>query len=130
MAQAPQPPHKPAAPPPPLKTRADDHPPPAVGGGHVAKTGEDPKLDDHRPIIGVKGHPIEDGSRDPDTIAETQRRRSAEMEKKGIEAWKAEHDERSEEEKRGHTVVPPPAIPRADAPPQIEGAKHEDHQAP
>ena len=127
MAQAPQPPHKTGAQPPqqqPQKTGAQ--PPAVTRSADVAKTGEDPKRDaDDRPIIGVKGHPIEDGSRDPDTIAEEQRRRSAEMEKKGIEAWKAEHDERSEEEKRGQTVVPPPAIPRADAPPQIEGAKQE-----
>jgi hypothetical protein len=95
MATTPQPPHKPA-PPPPLKTRADDHPPPAVGGGHVAKTGEPEPVTDDRPTIGVKGIPIEDGERDPDTIAEEQRRRSAEMEAMGVEAWKAAHDERSE----------------------------------
>jgi hypothetical protein len=32
------------------------------------------------PTIGVKGEPIEDGERDPDTIAEEQRRRSDETE--------------------------------------------------
>jgi len=115
MATTPQPPHKPPTPPPPpLKTRADDHPPPAVGGGHLAKQDED-KRDDResaRPTIGVKGTPIEDGSRDPDTIAEEQRRRSADMEKEGIEAWKARHDDRSEEEKRGAAV---------------EGVKHVEH---
>src|SRR4029077_13523106 len=70
MATTPQSPHKPPPPPPPLKTRADDHPPPAVSGGHLTKQDE-AKLDDResaRPIIGVKGTPIEDGSRDPDTI--------------------------------------------------------------
>ena len=36
--------------------------------------------DEVRPTIGVKGEPIEDGERDPDTIAEEQRRRSAEYE--------------------------------------------------
>jgi hypothetical protein len=32
------------------------------------------------PTIGVKGEPIDDGERDPDTIAEEQRRRSDETE--------------------------------------------------
>jgi hypothetical protein len=120
MATAPQPPHRPPPPPPP-KTRADDHPPPAVGGGHLAKTGDDKSATDDRPTIGVRGEPIEDGSRDPGTIAEEQRRRSAEIEAMGVEAWKDAHDTRSAEDKaRSHSPV-------------VEGGEHkrvENHKAP
>ena len=111
MAQAPQTPHKPAAsqphqaPKPPDKKDDKNHEdkhghtlrdpaegqPPAVLGEHTDHPRETP-----RQTIGVKGLPIEDGERDPDTIAEEQRRRSAEMEAMGVEAWKAAHDERSE----------------------------------
>jgi cell wall assembly regulator SMI1 len=41
------------------------------------------------------------------------------METKGIEAWKAEHDDRSEEEKRGASVE---GVKRIE--------KHENHKAP
>ena len=34
--------------------------------------------------VGVKGEPIEDGERDPDTIAEEQRRRSEDMQAEGV----------------------------------------------
>ena len=123
MAQAPQPPHKPAAPqpqpqhkpPPPLRDPAEGKSP-AIGGGHLAKT-DDPRVDERdrtlRPgdpqPIGVSGRLIEDGERDPDTVAEEQRARSAEIEAMGVEAWKNSIDERSEEEKSEHpTVLPPP----------------------
>jgi hypothetical protein len=45
------------------------------------------------------GEPIEDGERDPDTIAEEQRRRAEEMDKEGVEPWKARHDNRPDDEK-------------------------------
>jgi hypothetical protein len=45
------------------------------------------------------GEPIEDGERDPDTIAEEQRRRSEEIEKEGVEPWKAKRDQRPDNEK-------------------------------
>ena len=117
MAQAPQPPHrpapgpaKPAAPPPPLKDPAEGKSP-AIGGGHLTKTGDDPHVEDRnrRPgdpqPIGVAGLLIEDGSRDPGTVAEEQRLRSAEIEAMGVEAWKDSIDERSDEEKREHPTV-------------------------
>jgi hypothetical protein len=90
--------------------------PPAVLGGNVTKHDEEER-DRQRPTIGVKGEPIEDGERDPDTIAEEQRRRSAEMEAKGVEPWKDEHDERTREEREGHR--------------RVEGAQArlEDHKA-
>ena len=124
MAQAPQPPHKPAAPPPPLKDPAAGKPP-AVGGGHLAKTDEELRREQdkdrgpggYRPTIGVKGEPIEDGERDPDTIAEEQRRRSAEIEAHGVHAWIEAHDERTAEEKGEHK--------------HVEGTKKlENHKAP
>jgi hypothetical protein len=45
------------------------------------------------------GEPIEDGERDPDTIAEEQRRRSEEIDKEGVEKWKAKRDERPDDER-------------------------------
>ena len=126
MAQAPQPPHKPAQhqpPPPPKPGDKNDKlhqqgdfkeghaplrdptegKPPAVAGGFVQPYADDrfpidPKLG-RRPTIGVKGEPIEDGERDPDTIAEEQRRRSEEMQAVGVERWMYDHDTRSAEEK-------------------------------
>ena len=47
--------------------------------------------------LGVRGEPIEDGERDPDTIAEEQRRRSEEMQAEGLN-WMASRDSRSEQE--------------------------------
>ena len=49
---------------------------------------------------GVKGEHIEDGERDPDTIAEEQRRRSTEMEAVGVDAYMKAHSTRIEEEDR------------------------------
>ena len=94
MATAPQPPHKPAAPQPHQtpkpsdkkddKNHEDKH-------GHTlrdpaegkppAVLGEQQGRDTPRQTIGVKGEPIEDGERDPDTVPEEQRRRAAEMER-------------------------------------------------
>jgi hypothetical protein len=45
------------------------------------------------------GKPIEDGERDPDTIAEEQRRRAEEIDREGVEPWKAKRDERPDDEK-------------------------------
>ena len=120
MAQAPQPPHKPAPhtpppaakPHPPLKDPAEGKPP-AIGGGHLARTGEDPHVDDRdrRPgdpqPLGVSGLLIEDGERDPGTVAEEQRARSAEIEAMGVEAWKDAHDERGDEERAAHPTIAP-----------------------
>lgn len=98
MATPPQPPPKPAPPhqPPPLKDPAAGTPP-AIIGGQVIRPEDEPG----RPqvTIGVSGKPIEDGERDPDTIAEEQRRRSAEMEKEGVFAWMDRHDSRTPEER-------------------------------
>ena len=162
MAQAPQPPHKPAPPqqhqapkPPapkpgdkddkihqqgdfkeghaPLKDPAEGKPP-AIGGGHLAKTGE-PHVDERdRPLrpgdpqpIGVSGQLIEDGERDPGTVAEEQRARSAEIEAMGVEAWKDSIDERSDEEKAAHpTVAPAPQRFGSDEP-LPEGQRRVEH---
>lgn len=40
-----------------------------------------------------------------ETIADEQRKRSEEMASMGVEQWKAEHDERTEEEKAGKQVT-------------------------
>ena len=48
--------------------------------------------------VGVRGEPIEDGERDPDTIAEEQRRRSEDMQAEGVQTWMAQRDSRSEQE--------------------------------
>jgi hypothetical protein len=68
----------------------------AQGGGDFQGQAEAQQA----PVIGVRGEPIEDGERDPGTIAEEQRRRSEEMNEMGIHAWVAAHDSRTEEEKR------------------------------
>jgi hypothetical protein len=39
------------------------------------------------------------------TIADEQRERSEEIAREGVEAWKAKHDERTEEEKKGRVVT-------------------------
>ena len=56
-----------------------------------------PGQEEVRPTIGVKGEPIEDGERDPDTIAEEQRRRSAEYEAnigRDVQAARADDERR------------------------------------
>ena len=167
MAQAPQPPHKPAPPqqhqapkpgdkPPapkpgdkndklhqqgefkeghaPLRDPAEGKPP-AVGGGHLTDP-RDPRVDERdrtfRPgdpqPIGVSGLLIEDGERDPGTVAEEQRIRSAEIEAMGVEAYKDSIDERSEEEKSEHpTVLPPPQRYGSDDEPLPEGQRRVEH---
>jgi hypothetical protein len=39
------------------------------------------------------------------TIADEQRERSEEIQREGVEAWKAKHDERTEDEKKGRVVT-------------------------
>ena len=104
---------------------------PAIGGGHLT----DPRVDERdrtfRPgdpqPIGVSGLLIEDGERDPGTVAEEQRARSAEIEAMGVEAWKASIDERPEEEKLAHpTVVPAPQRYGSDEP-APEGQRRVEH---
>lgn len=61
------------------------------------------------PLIGargVKGEHIEDGERDPDTIAEEQRRRSAEMEAMGVDAYMKAHSTQIPVEDHFPKVVP------------------------
>jgi hypothetical protein len=51
----------------------------------------------------------EPGKREPPppvkTIADEQRERSDEIAREGVEAWKAKHDERTEDEKKGRVVT-------------------------
>jgi hypothetical protein len=39
------------------------------------------------------------------TIADEQRERSDEIQREGVEAWKAKHDERTEDDKKGRVVT-------------------------
>jgi hypothetical protein len=39
------------------------------------------------------------------TIADEQRQRSEDIQREGVEAWKAKHDERTEDEKKGRVVT-------------------------
>jgi translation initiation factor IF-2 len=39
------------------------------------------------------------------TIADEQRERSEEIQREGVEAWKAKHDERTEDDKKGRVVT-------------------------
>ncbi len=76
MAQTPQAPVK----------QPESHSPPATQHKVVGEAGAlvmpvaEPAVGKPTPTIGVKGEPIEDGERDPVTIAEEQRRRSKEYE--------------------------------------------------
>jgi hypothetical protein len=94
MAQAPTPHHDPAPPAPPKGTTVLPLATPAKGD-------EKP-----RPIIGVRGEEIDDGERDPDTIAEEQRRRSDEMQKVGVDAYMKAHSTPIAEEDKFKKVVP------------------------
>ena len=94
MASTPHPPPKPEPPKP---------PPPAAHAAASLAPGM---------TIGVKGEPIEDGERDPDTIAEEQRRRSAEIEAMGPAAYMAAHSSPAPEEPEAKpkVVAPPPQV--------------------
>ena len=88
---------------------------PAVIGQDVATYGDDPQgtfINQEHVTIGVLGEPIEDGERDPDTIAEEQRRRSEEMEEQGVGAWMAARDSRSEAEMADSQFVAQEERPR------------------
>ena len=88
----------------PLKSHSDQ---PAVIAGRGADRDLGPS--GYGPTIGVMGEPIEDGERDPDTIAEEQRRRSEEIEKVGVDAWVKAHDDRDrdgDDERAPKKVVP------------------------
>ena len=74
--------------------------------------------------MGVKGEPIEDGERDPDTIAEEQRRRSAEMEAMGVENYMRAHSTPvPEEDKFKKTVAGVIAPPPKQAEPEHHGRR-------
>ena len=74
---------------------------PAVIGQDVTQYGgdfQDQGYAQEHVTIGVRGEPIEDGERDPDTIAEEQRMRSEDMQAEGVFAWMAARDSRTDEE--------------------------------
>ena len=54
----------------------------------------------------VEGHAAKQPEPEPPvkTVADEQRERSEEMQREGVEAWKAAHDERSEEERQPKQV--------------------------
>lgn len=100
MASTPHPPPRPEPPkPPPPKPPTHDQP--AVVGAHA-----EPGPGGYAKPIGVMGKPIDDGERDPDTIAEEQRRRSEEMEKVGVDAYMKSHSAPTTEEEREKKQVP------------------------
>jgi hypothetical protein len=68
------------------------------------------KVTGYRPTLGVAGKPLEDGARDPDTVAEEQRERSEEIAKIGVQKWVDARDERPEDERTNRQVpgVAPP----------------------
>lgn len=100
MATTPHPPPKHDPP-----KHAPSHEQPAVVGAHA-----EPKRDvgpgGYAKPIGVSGKAIDDGERDPDTIAEEQRRRSEEMEKVGVDAYMKAHSAPTTEEEREKKQVP------------------------
>ena len=64
------------------------------------------------PVIGVDGYEIDDGERDPGTIAEEQRRRSEEMQEQGVGAWMAARDSRTREQIDASSFVQEEEKPR------------------
>jgi hypothetical protein len=104
MAQPPHPAPKPAPKPEPPKPAAHQSPAVVERAPHV-----EGEVAGYPPTIGVKGAPIEDGERDPDTVAEEQRARSAEIEAMGSEAWKAAHDERGPGDRLDNALPAPGA---------------------
>ena len=65
--------------------------------------------------IGVRGEPIEDGERDPDTIAEEQRRRSEDMQAEGVFNWMNARDSRTQEQIADSQFVAEEEKPRRNA---------------
>ena len=90
-----QPPAKPAQPTPPAAKPEDPQ---------AAKTAEPPK---------PAPEPVK-------TIADEQRQRSDEIAREGVEAWKAKHDERTEEEKKGRPVT---GVPHRPVDPAVEASR-------
>ena len=90
-----QPPAKPAQPAPPAPKPEDPQ---------AAKTAEPPK---------PAPEPVK-------TIADEQRERSDEIAREGVEAWKAKHDERTEEEKKGRPVT---GVPHRPVDPAVEASR-------
>jgi hypothetical protein len=66
----------------------------------------------------------------PQTIADEQRERSADIEKEGIDKWLAEHDERTDEQKKEMGVVaglgptPPSWLDSTRSTPEARAAQH------
>ena len=82
----------------PLRDPSEGQNPAVIGQDVGAWTGnEQQDYAEEHVTVGVRGEPIEDGERDPDTIAEEQRRRSEEMQAEGLN-WMASRDSRSEQE--------------------------------
>jgi len=90
------PPPKPPTPPPPPAPKPEDP--------QAAKTAE-PQPKPPEPVK---------------TIADEQRERSEEIAREGVEAWKAKHDERTEEEKKGRPVT---GVPHRPVDPAIEASR-------
>ena len=114
MAQPPhQPPNRPTPgpPKPPLKDPAEGKSP-AIGGGHLARTDEPaPRAPPDPPV---------------ETIADEQRRRSAEIEEMGVEAWKASmSDDAPPEGEATHRQVPGVGFKE----PSPEGNRKLEHHA-
>jgi hypothetical protein len=104
MAQPPRrpPPPPQRRPPPPLRTEEDDYPPPAVQDNRVIASGGG-----RLPFVSEQGetYPPPEPVK---TIGDEQRERSAYIESIGVEAYKAECDNRTGEEGQ----------------PQVEGAQY------
>jgi hypothetical protein len=84
----------------PLKDPSEGQAPAVIGQDVGAWNGDfqDQGYAQEHVTVGVRGEPIEDGERDPDTIAEEQRRRSEDMQAEGVQTWMAQRDSRSEQE--------------------------------
>lgn len=104
---------------PPLKHARDDHPPPAVVEGHAVLDPNAP-----RPTIGVDGQPIQDGEQDPGTIAEEQRRRSADMEREGVDNYMRSHRPRDEQQPAQVAGIAKPPEPDHER----EAREHEEQE--
>ena len=94
------PPPKPPSPPPALKPQ---EPPKAPSPAHP-----NPKPSDHDYDRDPQAAKVEGYQAVPEplvkTVADEQRERSEEIQKQGVDAWKAAHDERSPEERQGRQV--------------------------
>lgn len=80
--------------PPPAPKPSDPHPPAAKAPSPAQSDPQAAKVE------GYKAEPEPPVK----TVADEQRERSEEIQKQGVEAWKAAHDERSPEERQGRQV--------------------------